>query len=37
MLTSSALAEMTEYLAELTDPRIERTRWHELIDLVVVA
>ena len=37
MSTSSALAEMTEHFAELTDPRIERTRWHELLDIVVVA
>ena len=37
MLTSSALAEMTEHFAGLTDPRIERTRWHELLDIVVVA
>jgi len=30
MLTSSAFAEMT-------DPRVERTQWHEYIDIVVVA
>jgi predicted transposase YbfD/YdcC len=37
MSTSSAFAEMTEHFAELTDPRVERTQWHELIDIVVVA
>ena len=37
MSTSSAIAKMTESFAELTDPRVERTQWHELIDIVVIA
>ena len=37
MSTSNAIAKMTESFAELTDPRVERTQWHELIDIVVIA
>ena len=37
MSTSSAIAKMTESYAELTDPRIERTKHHALIDIVVIA
>ena len=28
---------ITEAFENLTDPRIERTRWHELVDIVVIA
>jgi predicted transposase YbfD/YdcC len=37
MSTSGAMEKMTESFAELTDPRVERTQWHELIDIVVIA
>ena len=37
MSTSSGIAKMTESFAELTDPRIERTKHHALIDIVVIA
>ena len=37
MSTSSAIAKMTEHFATLTDHRVERTKYHELIDIVVIA
>ena len=37
MSTSSAIAKMTESFAELTDHRVERTRHHALIDIIVIA
>ena len=37
MSTSSAIAKMTEHFAELTDHRVERTKCHALIDIVVIA
>ena len=37
MSTSSAIAKMTEHFAELTDQRVERTKHHALIDIVVIA
>ena len=37
MSTSSAIAKMTESFATLTDHRVERTRHHALIDIIVIA
>lgn len=31
------IVSITEAFENLTDPRIERTRWHELVDIVVIA
>jgi len=30
-------AAITEYFAELTDPRVERTKRHLLLDILVIA
>jgi len=37
MLVFLAVEELTKHFADLTDPRVERTRWHELSDLIVIA
>jgi hypothetical protein len=35
--TTAAGATIQEYFAEVTDPRIERTRFHLVLDIVVIA
>ena len=37
MTTTTAGATIQEYFAEVTDPRIERTRLHLLLDILVIA
>ena len=37
MTTNSGLQVLTESFANLTDPRVERTRCHKLIDIVMIA
>lgn len=37
MVTKSGLQVLTESFATLTDPRMQRTRWHELVDIVMIA
>ncbi|NPV10044.1 MAG: transposase family protein, partial [Anaerolineae bacterium] len=29
-------ASLVEHFSELTDPRVERTRWHKLVDIVAI-
>jgi hypothetical protein len=31
-----AIASLAEHFANLVDPRVERTRWHELLDIVAI-
>ena len=37
MSTKSGLQVLADSFATLTDPRIKRTRWHKLVDLVTIA
>ena len=37
MSTSSAIAKMAELFAEFTDHRVNRTRHHGLINIIVIA
>ena len=37
MSAERVIVSITEAFENLTDPRIERTRWHELVDIVVIA
>lgn len=37
MATMTGLQVLTESFAKLTDPRVARTRWHNLVDLVTIA
>ena len=36
-MPTSPLADFQTYFAELEDPRVERTRRHELLDIIVIA
>jgi predicted transposase YbfD/YdcC len=37
MLLKSGFQVLTESFATLTDPRVKRTRWHKLVDIVMIA
>ena len=37
MLLKSGLQVLTESFATLTDPRVKQTRWHKLVDIVMIA
>lgn len=37
MLLKSGLQVLTESFATLTAPRVKRTRWHKLVDIVMIA
>ena len=32
-----AVSTLFEHLSAINDPRVERTRWHKLIDILVIA
>ena len=37
MATKTGLQVLTDSFATLTDPRVARTRWHNLVDIVTIA
>lgn len=37
MSAEIAVVGITQHFADLTDPRVERTRWHDLMDILVIA
>ncbi|MFN0196547.1 MAG: transposase family protein, partial [Planctomycetaceae bacterium] len=37
MTGERAIVSITKHFETLTDPRVERTRWHDLMDVLVIA
>lgn len=35
-MTASAIADIRTHFAAVEDPRIDRTKWHELLDIIVI-
>lgn len=36
-MSETRVSTLFEHLSEIDDPRIERTKWHKLIDILVIA